>query len=137
MVQSFLFVQHSFNPLFRIGFSRIFSIFFFPFHCLEGKKSRKAKRCLGRLSHDHSGRTEISIKVIARIVLNFAILFIILLLSMTQIVPVWHMATVFQPDVFLWLKIVAVLLGLNGSMEIIRLVRSIQHEKTSKLNHWK
>jgi hypothetical protein len=96
--------------------------------------ARTAKRCLWRLSPDHS---EISIKVIARIILNFAILFIILLLSMTQIVPVWHMATVFQPDVFLWLKIVAVLLGLNGSMEIIRLVRSIQHEKTSKLNHWK
>ncbi|MFF2445716.1 serine hydrolase domain-containing protein [Neobacillus sp. NPDC058068] len=90
---------------------------------------RTAKRCLGPLSPDHSGRTEISIKVIARIVLDFAGLFMILLLSMTQIVPIWHLATIFQPDLFLWLKIVTVLMALKGSMEIFRLVRSIRHEK--------
>ncbi|MBS4215038.1 serine hydrolase domain-containing protein [Neobacillus rhizophilus] len=91
--------------------------------------ARTAKRCLGPWSPDNSNHTKISIKVIARIVLNFAGLFMILLLSMTQVVPVWHIATIFQPDVFLWLKMMTVLMALKGSMEIIRLVRSIWHEK--------
>ncbi|MFJ7726321.1 serine hydrolase domain-containing protein [Neobacillus sp. NPDC097160] len=90
---------------------------------------RTAKRCLGPWSPDNSGHTEISIQVISRIVLYFAGLFIFLLLSMTQVVPIWHMATIFQPDVILWLKIMTVLMALKGSMEIIRLVRSIWHEK--------
>jgi len=97
--------------------------------------ARTAKRCLGPWSPDNSGHTEISLKVISRIVLDFAGLFIILLLSMTQVVPIWHMATIFQPDVILWLKIMTVLMALKGSMEIIRLVRSIRHDKTSKLKY--
>ncbi|MBS4196701.1 serine hydrolase domain-containing protein [Lederbergia citri] len=95
---------------------------------------RTAKRCLGPLSPDNSGHTEISIKVISRIVLYFAGLFIILLLNMTQIVPLWHIATIFQPDVYVWLMMMAVLMALKGTMEIILLVRSIRHEKTSKLS---
>lgn len=91
---------------------------------------RTAKRCLGPSSPDRSGRTtKIGIKAILKIVLNFAGLFIILLLDMTPILPVWHIATVFQPDVFLWLKMMAVLLALNGSMEIFRLVRPIWSTK--------
>ncbi|MED4204975.1 serine hydrolase domain-containing protein [Neobacillus mesonae] len=91
--------------------------------------ARTAKRCLGPWGPDNSSHTERSIKVITRIILNFAGLFIILLLSTTQIVPIWHMATIFQPDVILWLKMMTVLMALKGSMEIIRLIRSIWHEK--------
>lgn len=85
---------------------------------------RAAKRCLWPLSPDNSGHTEISIKVISRIVLDFAGLIIILILSMTQLVPVWHIGTIYQPDLFLWLKIMAVLLALKGGMKIIWVVRS-------------
>ncbi|MFU1793327.1 serine hydrolase domain-containing protein [Paenibacillus azoreducens] len=88
--------------------------------------ARTAMRCLGPWSPDNSGHTEISIKVISKIVLNFAGLFIIMLLSMTQVVPVWHIATIFQPDVILWLKWMTVLMALKGSMEVIRLVRLIR-----------
>ncbi|MFD0715542.1 serine hydrolase domain-containing protein [Paenibacillus sp. GCM10027626] len=95
--------------------------------------ARTAKRCLGPWRPDNSGHIEISIKVISRIVLNFAGLFIILLLSMTQVVPVWHIATIFQPDVINWLEVMTVLMALKGSMEIIRLVRSNWHEKTEKM----
>ncbi|MFM1651952.1 serine hydrolase domain-containing protein [Brevibacillus sp. B_LB10_24] len=91
--------------------------------------ARTAKRCLGPWSPDHSGHAKISITVLSRIVLDFAGLFMILLLSMTQVMPVWHLATIFQPDVILWLKMMTVLLALRGSMEMIRLVRSIRHEK--------
>lgn len=90
---------------------------------------RTAKRCLGRWSPDNSGYTKISMKLISRIVLNFAGLFIILLLSMTQVVAIWHIATIYQPDLILWLKLMTVLMALKGSMEIIRLVRSIKFEK--------
>lgn len=91
--------------------------------------ARTVKRCLGPWRPDNSSRSEVSIQVISKIVLDFAGLFIILLLSMTEIVPLWHIAAIFQPDVFPWLKIMAVLMALNGSMEIIGLVRSIRHEK--------
>jgi len=84
---------------------------------------RTAKRCLGPWSPDNSVHPKISIKCIAKIVLDFAGLFMILLLSMTQIVPIWHIATYFQPDLVPWLKIMTVLMALKGSMEIIRLVR--------------
>jgi CubicO group peptidase (beta-lactamase class C family) len=90
--------------------------------------TRTVKRCLGPLSPNNSGYTEISIKVISKLVLNFAGLFIILLLSMTQVVPVWHIATIFQPDVIPWLKMITVLMALKGSMEIILLVRSKRHK---------
>lgn len=96
--------------------------------------ARTAMRCLGPWSPDNFGHTEISIKVISKLVLDFAGLFMILVLSMTQVVPIWHIATIYQPDVILWLKMMAVLMALKGSLEIIRLVRSIRHERTSKLN---
>ncbi|PJN53811.1 hypothetical protein PAEVO_05320 [Paenibacillus sp. GM2FR] len=73
---------------------------------------------------------EISFGVISRIVLHFAPLFIILLLSLTQMVPLWHIATIFQPDVVPWLKIMTVLMALKGSMEIIRL-------KLLKISMWR
>lgn len=95
--------------------------------------ARTAKRCLGPWNPHNSVHPEISIKVILRIVLNFAGLFIILILSMTQVVPVWHIATIYQPDVILWLKIMTIIMALKGSTEIIRLVRAMRHEKTSKL----
>jgi CubicO group peptidase (beta-lactamase class C family) len=98
--------------------------------------ARTAKRCLRPWNPDNSGHTEISIKVISRIVLDFAGLFIVLVLSMTKVVPVWYIATIYQPDVILWLKMMTVLMALKGSMDIIRLVRSIRHEKTSKLKYW-
>ena len=91
--------------------------------------ARATKRCLGPWRPGNSGHTEISIKVISRFVLDFAGLFIVLMLSMTQIMPVWHIATIYQPDLILWLKIMTVLLALKGSMEIIRLIKSIRHEK--------
>ncbi|RTZ57653.1 class A beta-lactamase-related serine hydrolase [Bacillus sp. SAJ1] len=94
--------------------------------------ARTAKRCLGPSSPDNSGHIEISIKVISRIVLNFAGLFIVLILNTTQVVPVWHIATIYQPDVILWLKTMTVLMAMKGSMEIIRLIRSNWHDKTSK-----
>jgi len=90
--------------------------------------ARTAKLCLGPRNPVNSGHIRVSIKVIARIVLNFAGLFIVLMLSMTQVVPVWHIATIYQPDVILWLKIMTVLTALKGSMIIIRLVRSMWHE---------
>ncbi|MCJ8012664.1 beta-lactamase family protein [Paenibacillus sp. KQZ6P-2] len=96
--------------------------------------ARTAKRCLGPWNPDNSGQTEISIKVISKIVLGFAGLIIIVVLSMTQVVPVWHIATIYQPDVILWLKMMTVLMALNGSMEIIRLVRSTWHEKRSNVS---
>ncbi|GGD59879.1 penicillin-binding protein [Paenibacillus nasutitermitis] len=96
---------------------------------------RTAKRCLGPWNPDKSGQTELSIPFIAKIILDFAGLVIILLLSMTQIVPVWHIAEIYQPDLILWLKIMIVLLAMKGTMEIIRLIRSIRHEKTSKLKY--
>lgn len=86
---------------------------------------RTAKRCLGPWNPDRSHHTKLSIKIIiSRIILNFAGLFFVLMLSMTQVVPVWHIATIYQPDLILWLKIMTVLMALKGSMEIIRLVRS-------------
>lgn len=91
--------------------------------------ARTAKRCLGPWSSDNSDHTKVSIKMISKIALNFAGLFIILLLSMTQIVPVWHIAAAFQPDVIPWLKIMTVIMALKGSMEIIRLVQSSWHER--------
>ncbi|GIP26450.1 penicillin-binding protein [Paenibacillus sp. J23TS9] len=94
---------------------------------------RTAKCCLGPLSPNNSGHTEISIKVISSIVLDFAGLFIVLILSMTQVVPVWHIATIYQSDVILWLKIMTVLMALKGSLKIIRLFRSISLEKASRL----
>ncbi len=84
---------------------------------------RTAKRCLGPLSPENSS---LSIKVITKIVLEFTGLIIILTLSMTQIVPVWHIATIFQPDVMFWLKMMAVLMALKGCMGIIRLVRTMR-----------
>ncbi|MCC3371979.1 serine hydrolase [Cohnella sp. REN36] len=84
---------------------------------------RTAKRCLGPLNPDHSGRSEISIKAIINIVIHFAGLIIILILSLTQVVPVWHIATIYQPDVLVWLKVVTAVLALKGSLEIVRLVR--------------
>jgi hypothetical protein len=90
---------------------------------------RTAKRCLRPRSSDNYGHTKRSVKVISIIALHFVGLFIILLLDMTQIFPFWHFAAAFQPDLFTWLKIMTVLLALKGSMEIIRLVRSILHEK--------
>lgn len=89
--------------------------------------ARTAKHCFGPLSPDNSGHSEISIPVISKIILNFAGLFIVLILSMTQVVPVWHIATIYQPDIILWLKMVTVLMALKGSMEMIRLVRSTRH----------
>ncbi len=83
---------------------------------------RTAKRCLGLRSSAPSGRTEISIKAISRIVLDFAGLVIVLILSMSQVVPVWHIATIYQPDVILWLKMMTVVLALKGCMELIQLV---------------
>ncbi|MEK5644574.1 MULTISPECIES: hypothetical protein [Paenibacillus] len=50
-------------------------------------------------------------------------MFIVLILSMTQVVPVWHIAEIYQPDVILWLKMMAVLLPLKGMMKTIWLVR--------------
>jgi len=88
--------------------------------------ARTAKRCLGPWSPNHNGHTKISIKAIAAIALHFVGLMMILLLEMTQMVPVWHFASAFQPDLFLWVKIMTVLLALKGTMEIIRLIRSIQ-----------
>lgn len=85
--------------------------------------TRTAKRCFERRRDDHSVHTKISFGVISRIVLHFAPLFIILLLSLTQMVPLWHIATIFQPDVDPWLKIMTVLMALKGSMEIIWLKR--------------
>lgn len=87
---------------------------------------RTAKYCLGTYSPDNFRHTKVPIKVVSKIIVHFAGLFVILLLSMTQIVPVWHIATIFQPDVILWLKMMTVLLALKGCMEIIRLVRSIR-----------
>ncbi|MBS4172160.1 serine hydrolase domain-containing protein [Bacillus sp. FJAT-49736] len=89
---------------------------------------RTIKQCLLPWSPD-TGPSEISIKVLTRIVLNFAGLFIVLLLSMTQVIPVWHIATIYQPDVIFWLKIMTVLMALKGSMEIIQLVRPFEHKK--------
>lgn len=89
--------------------------------------ARTAKRCLGPLSPDNSGHSKISIKVISKIVLDFAGLIIVLILSMTQVVPVWHIATIYQSDVILWVKMATVLMALKGSMELIRLVRSNWH----------
>ncbi|CAG7608081.1 hypothetical protein PAESOLCIP111_01024 [Paenibacillus solanacearum] len=86
---------------------------------------RTAKRCLGPWSPDNSNHTKISIKVMSRIILNFAGLFLVLMLSMTQVVPVWHIATIYQPDLILWLKIMTVLMALKGSVEMTRLVRTI------------
>lgn len=84
---------------------------------------RTARRCLGPRSLDPSGQTEISIKAISRIVLDFAGLFIVLILSMSQVVPVWHIATIYQPDIILWLKMMTLVLALKGCMELIQLVR--------------
>ncbi|WP_168928883.1 serine hydrolase domain-containing protein [Paenibacillus dokdonensis] len=96
---------------------------------------RTVKRCFGPFNLNNSGHSEISIQWISKIVLHFVGLFIVLLLSMTQIVPVWHIATIYQPDVIIWLKIMTVLMALKGSVEMIRLVRSIRNEKTSKLKY--
>lgn len=96
--------------------------------------ARVAKRCLGPWSLVNPEHTKISIKAISRIVLDFAGLLIILLLSTTQVVPVWHIAAVFQPDVISWLKLMTVLMALRGSMKMIRLVRSMWHEKTRRTN---
>jgi len=84
---------------------------------------RTAKRCFGPWSPDKSKPAKISIKVTARILLNFAGLILVLLLSMTQVLPVWHIATIYQPDLILWLKVMTVLMALKGSLEITRLVR--------------
>ncbi|MBB6735334.1 serine hydrolase domain-containing protein [Cohnella zeiphila] len=84
---------------------------------------RTAMRCLGPLRPGHSGRSEISVKAVSRMILNFAGLIIILILSTTQVVPIWHIATVYQPDVILWLKAITVLMALKGCMEIVRLIR--------------
>ncbi|WP_301337148.1 serine hydrolase [Bacillus sp. FJAT-29814] len=93
--------------------------------------ARTAKRCFTPWVPENFGHSKITIKAIVRIVLHFAGLLIILLLSMTRVVPIWHMAAIFQPDVINWLKVMTVILALKGSMEIIRLVRSIGHENTS------
>ncbi|PAK53813.1 hypothetical protein CHH75_09070 [Paenibacillus sp. 7541] len=94
--------------------------------------ARTAKQCLGLWGSGKPGYAEISIKVISRIFLHFAGLFIILLLSLTPLVPIWHIAAIFQPDVILWLKTAAVFLALKGSMEIIRLVWSIRQRHSMK-----
>ncbi|WNQ12236.1 serine hydrolase domain-containing protein [Paenibacillus aurantius] len=95
--------------------------------------ARTVKRFFGPGGPAHSGPTKLSIKDMARIALHFAGLVIILLLDMTEVLPVWPIAAIFQPDVIPWLKIMTVLLALKGSMEIIRLVRSARHDKTAKL----
>lgn len=97
--------------------------------------ARTAKRCFGPWSPDYSGHSKISVKVISRIVVDFAGLIVVLILSMTQVVPVWHIAEIYQPDVILWLKMMTVLLALKGSMGMIRLVRTIWHETTSTLKY--
>ncbi|WP_179281427.1 serine hydrolase [Paenibacillus sp. XY044] len=97
---------------------------------------RSAKRCIGPLNADQSRHHGISIKVISGIVLNFAGLFIILILSMTQVVPVWHIATIYQPDVIFWVKTMTVLMALKGILETIRLVRlSILVRRSRPVNH--
>ncbi|MGN7169939.1 hypothetical protein ACTHSJ_29130 [Paenibacillus cellulositrophicus] len=63
-------------------------------------------------------------------------MFIVLILSMSQVVPVWHIAEIYQPDVILWLKLMAVLLALKGMMETIRLVRLYYWVRRSRpVNH--
>ncbi|WP_181908914.1 hypothetical protein [Paenibacillus sp. VMFN-D1] len=55
---------------------------------------------------------------------------------MTQVVPVWHIAEIYQPDVVLWLKMMSVLLALKGMMETIRLVRLYYWVRRSRpVNH--
>lgn len=98
--------------------------------------ARTARRCLGPWRPDPSASSAKSFKVIANIVLEFAGLFIVLILSMTQVVPVWHIAEIYQPDVILWLKMMAVLLALKGMMETIRLVRLYYWVRRSRpVNH--
>ncbi|MGE7826762.1 hypothetical protein [Paenibacillus sp. NPDC093718] len=46
-----------------------------------------------------------------------------LLLSTPQVLPVGHIATIYQTGLILWLTIMAVLLALKGSMELALLVR--------------
>lgn len=89
---------------------------------------RTTKRCLWKCDSDNLCYSEISFSVISKIVLHFASLLIILVLSMTQVMPIWHIATIYQPDVIFWLKIMAVLLALKGCIEIIPLVRSIRQK---------
>ncbi|WP_165898381.1 serine hydrolase domain-containing protein [Tumebacillus sp. BK434] len=84
--------------------------------------ARTVKRCFEPRGSYNSLHSKISIKVISKIVLHFAGLLLVLTLSMTQIVPVWQIATIYQPDVIVWLKMMTVLLALKGSMETIRLV---------------
>lgn len=81
---------------------------------------RTAKRCFGRRNADPSDRALRSVRAIGSIVLDFAGLVIVFILSMTQILPVWHIATIYQPDVMVWLKAMTVLLALKGSMKIMR-----------------
>ncbi|MDQ0273748.1 CubicO group peptidase (beta-lactamase class C family) [Cytobacillus purgationiresistens] len=88
--------------------------------------ARTAKRCLWKLDSDNLCYSEVSFRGISKIVLYFASLMIILVLSVTQVVPIWHIATIYQPDVILWVKIMAALLSLKGCIEIIGLVRSIR-----------
>ncbi|GIN73153.1 penicillin-binding protein [Bacillus sp. J14TS2] len=90
--------------------------------------ARTARRSLWKWDSGNLYYSEVSFRVISKIVLYFASLMIILILSMTQVVPIWHIATIYQPDVILWVKIMAVLLALKGCIEIIRLVRSIRQK---------
>lgn len=92
--------------------------------------ARTAKRCFGFKKPDPD--TAISIKVVSKIGLEFAGPLIILILSTTKIMPVWHIATIYQPDVILWVKIMSVLMAMKGSMELIRLIRSIRLDKKNE-----
>ncbi|MBP1893830.1 hypothetical protein [Paenibacillus lactis] len=48
--------------------------------------------------------------------------------------PVWHIATIYQPDVILWVKIMSVLMAMKGSMELTQLIRLIRSIRLDKKN---
>ncbi|WP_163528067.1 serine hydrolase domain-containing protein [Halobacillus ihumii] len=47
----------------------------------------------------------------------------VFLMTITEVVPVWHVLTIYQPDLIIWLKIVAIVVFLKGFTEIGLLFR--------------
>lgn len=91
--------------------------------------TRTAKHSIRRINDNNFSK----IALIAKIIFYFTIPILVLILGMTQILPIWHMATIYQLDVILWVKIMAVILALNGIMEVIYWVRWTKQKNLSEL----
>src|SRR5262245_34015461 len=77
-----------------------------------------------------AGRSELWSRVAVALLLNFALP--IVLLYLTLFVPAWKALILFQPDLGVWLAVVAVVLTLKGVVELLLIASAYRHSEDAK-----